>query len=56
MRAFYRLNTTEMTTYGIDEFWSITERHGFTPHLLMLQPQEEIIGERYAYYALTRTA
>lgn len=55
MRAFYRLNPAGVTTYGIDQFWALCAAHGLTPHLLVLEPSEEVIGDRYAYYALTAT-
>ncbi|WP_108665732.1 class I SAM-dependent methyltransferase [Euzebya rosea] len=55
MRAFYRLDPAAVTTYGIDEFWTLCQANGLTPHLLTLEPAEEVIGDRYAYYALTAT-
>ncbi len=55
MRAFYRLDPAGVTTYGIDQFWKLCETHGLTPHLLALEPEEQVIGDRYAYYALTAT-
>lgn len=54
-RAFYGLNVTSMTSYRLDDFWQRCADAGLTPHLISLSPSEEIIGTRYAYYALTAT-
>ena len=53
-RAFYRANTTRMAAYRLDEFWVTCQRVGLIPQLLTIEPEEEIIGDRYAYYALLK--
>ena len=49
MRAFYRLDPAGVTTYAIDTFWTLCAEHGLEPQLLALEPEEEVIGDRYAY-------
>jgi SAM-dependent methyltransferase len=49
----YRRNLANMTTFGIDEFWSLAEQCGLTPRLITLVPQNRL-DSRYAYYALTK--
>jgi len=49
----YRRNLANMTTFAIDDFWIQAARHGLTPRLITLVPQNRF-DERYAYYALTK--
>ncbi len=42
------------TSYGIDEFWAACSDLGLRPHFVMLEPEEAVIGERYAYFVLTK--
>ncbi len=53
-RAFYRANTAFMAAYPLDEFWETCQRLDLIPQLLTIEPREEIIGDRYAYYALLK--
>ncbi len=52
--AFYRANITRMTSYAVAEFWTACERLGLHPSYVTLHPEEDVIGERYAYFVLTR--
>jgi SAM-dependent methyltransferase len=49
----YRRNLANMTTFGIDEFWTGAEQCGLTPRLITLVPRNRL-DVRYAYYALTK--
>ena len=49
----YRRNLANMTTFAIDDFWIQAARHGLTPRLITLVPQNRL-DVRYAYYALTK--
>lgn len=51
----YARSLSTMTTFGIDEFWSLTAECGLTPRLLTLVPENHL-DTRYAYYALTKDA
>lgn len=49
----YRQNLANMTTFGIDEFWSRASECGLTPRYVTLVPENRL-DRRYAYYALTK--
>jgi SAM-dependent methyltransferase len=49
----YRHNLANMTTFGIDEFWSCATECGLTPRFVTLVPRNRL-DLRYAYYALTK--
>jgi len=51
----YAHNLSTMTSFGIDEFWSLTTDIGLTPRLLTLVPENHL-DDHYAYYALTKDA
>jgi SAM-dependent methyltransferase len=51
----YARSLSTMTTFGIDEFWSLTAECGLTPRLVTLVPENHL-DTRYAYYALTKDA
>lgn len=49
----YRRHLASMTTFGIDEFWTLVrEECGLEPRLVVLVPENRL-DRRYAYYALT---
>jgi cyclopropane fatty-acyl-phospholipid synthase-like methyltransferase len=49
----YRRGVANMCTFGIDEFWQLTEKCGFEPKSVQLVPRPtEVPDERYAYYLL----
>jgi SAM-dependent methyltransferase len=52
-RRSYRSGLAAMTTYRIEEFWTLTQRCGFVPETVELVPRNEL-DERYAYFLLTR--
>ena len=52
-RRNYRHNLANMTTFGIDEFWSRASECGLTPRYVTLVPENRL-DRRYAYYALTK--
>jgi SAM-dependent methyltransferase len=52
-RRSYRSGLASMTTYRIDEFWTLAERCGFKPETIELVPINEL-DQRYAYFLLTR--
>jgi hypothetical protein len=49
----YARSLSTMTTFAIDEFWSLTTECGLTPRLVTLVPENHL-DTRYAYYALTK--
>jgi SAM-dependent methyltransferase len=49
----YRLGLASMTTFRIEAFWQLAERVGFTPLVVVLQPEQPLVhDERYAYFLL----
>ena len=50
----YRRGVASMTSFGLDEFWTLCAEHGLTPHSVRLVPRNRL-DERYAYYFLVRT-
>jgi hypothetical protein len=54
-RRGYRRGLTDMTTYRIDEFWSLAESCGLVPEAVHLVPKNEL-DERYAYFLLSKPA
>lgn len=52
-RRNYRSRLASMTTYRIDEFWSLAVECGLVPHAVHLVPRNEL-DERYAYFLLSR--
>ena len=54
-RRGYRRNLANMTTFGIDEFWTASAVNGLVPRLVSLVPRNDL-DERYAYYALTKAS
>ena len=53
-RRAYRRDLASMTTFGIDEFWTVASRRGLVPHAVELVPANRL-DERYAYFVLTRS-
>lgn len=49
----YRRELANMTTYPIEEFWTLTAEVGFRPVTVELVPRNEL-DERYAYFTLVR--
>ena len=49
----YRRGLASMTTFPIDEFWTLAQDCGFTPHSIRLVPRNQL-DSRYAYYCLVR--
>lgn len=49
----YRRGVASMTSFAIDEFWSLADDCGFDPHSVRLVPRNHL-DERYAYYFLVR--
>lgn len=49
----YRRNLSNMTTFGIEEFWLVASECGLDPRLIELVPKN-LLDSRYAYYALTK--
>lgn len=54
-RSNYRSNLANMTTYGIDEFWTACVDLGFAPLSVHLVPKNDL-DERYAYFLLRKPA
>lgn len=54
-RRSYRHNLANMTTFGIDEFWTAAQRAGWEPLAVQLAPSTRL-DERQAYYALRKPA
>jgi SAM-dependent methyltransferase len=52
-RRSYRTGLADMTTYRIDQFWSLSEECGFRPEAVHLVPKNDL-DERYAYFLLSR--
>ena len=52
-RRQYRTGLADMTTYRIDEFWSLAESCGFVAQATHLVPKNEL-DERYAYFLLSK--
>lgn len=51
----YKLAVANMTSFFIDEFWTLARSCGFTPKAVTLQPKQEIVqDERYAYFILVK--
>lgn len=51
----YHKNLTSMTTYPIEEFWSLAEECGFKPQAIKLVPIAALVDdERYAYFCLLK--
>jgi SAM-dependent methyltransferase len=53
VRRRYVQHLANMTTYAIDEFWTLAEASGFEPIALTLVPRNAL-DERYAYYLLRK--
>jgi SAM-dependent methyltransferase len=49
----YRRGLAAMTTYRIDEFWTLAEKAGFQPDSVQLVARDEL-DERYAYFSLSK--
>ncbi|WP_234800124.1 class I SAM-dependent methyltransferase [Mycolicibacterium diernhoferi] len=49
----YRRNLSNMTTFGIEEFWIASAACGLMPKLITLVPRNSL-DSRYAYYALVK--
>lgn len=54
-RRNYRSRLASMTTYRIDEFWSLAVECGLVPEAVHLVPRNEL-DERYAYFLLSKPA
>ncbi|WP_110470386.1 class I SAM-dependent methyltransferase [Williamsia limnetica] len=52
-RRNYHRNLANMTTFGIDEFWTAATERGLTAKLVTLVP-ENALDRRYAYLALQK--
>lgn len=52
-RRAYRRNMSDMTSYGIDEFWVEAANRGLTPMAVHLVP-ENWLDRRYAYFLLVK--
>jgi hypothetical protein len=52
-RRHYRSGMTDMTTYSIEEFWTLIETCGLRPVSVELVPRDDL-DERYAYFTVTR--
>jgi ubiquinone/menaquinone biosynthesis C-methylase UbiE len=51
----YNENLTSMTTYPIEQFWSLSEECGFKPQAIKLVPKQPLVDdERYAYFCLLK--
>jgi SAM-dependent methyltransferase len=50
----YRRGVASMTSFGIDEFWTLCAASGLTPHSVRLVPRNRL-DSRYAYYFLIRS-
>jgi SAM-dependent methyltransferase len=51
----YERNMCNMTTYRIDEFWTLAARSGFRPEQIVLEPEQELVHDRrYAYFLLRK--
>jgi cyclopropane fatty-acyl-phospholipid synthase-like methyltransferase len=50
-RWSYSSDPPNMTTYWIDEFWQVCEKHGLVPQVMKLVPprNQQDTGRRYAY-------
>jgi hypothetical protein len=53
-RRNYQAGINNMTTYRIDEFWSLAEECGLTPEAVYLVPKNQL-DERYAYFLMSRS-
>jgi SAM-dependent methyltransferase len=52
-RAGYRRNPANMTSYRIEEFWTLATAAGFQPKAVTLVPRQPLVqDERYAYFLL----
>ncbi len=46
----YSNDPPNMTSYWIDEFWQVCEKHGLMPKVMKLIPHQPLVGDnRYAY-------
>jgi SAM-dependent methyltransferase len=51
----YNKNMTSMTTYSIEQFWTLAEECGFKPQAIKLVPKQPLVDdERYAYFFLLK--
>ena len=49
----YRRGVASMTSFSIDDFWSLSAACGLQPHSVRLVPRNQL-DSRYAYFFLTR--
>lgn len=51
----YARDVANMTTYRIDEFWTLAQAAGLTPRAVSLVPEQPMVDdERYAYFLLVK--
>ncbi|WP_400193780.1 SAM-dependent methyltransferase [Hymenobacter sp. B81] len=51
----YARNMANMTTYRIEEFWTLAEACGLSPQAVALEPEQPLVHDRrYAYFLLRK--